>query len=197
MQSGTTSSAGTGITSDQVIAIGRRAGLAAVGVTSAEVLEPARRTLHQRKAAGLAGDMQFTYRNPDRSTDPSRSLRNARSLIAAAWGYGPWSKPDGVLSQGHQAGPLGTVARYAWRDHYGDLAEAVQPIVAALEDAGHRARVVADSNVLVDRNVAWRAGLGWYGKNANLLLPDAGSWFVLGAVVTLSLIHISEPTRPY
>ena len=196
VQSGTTSSAGTGITSDQVIAIGRRAGLAAVGVTSAEVLEPARTTLHQRKAAGLAGDMQFTYRNPDRSTDPSRSLRNARSLIAAAWGYGPWSKPDGVLSQGHQAGPLGTVARYAWRDHYGDLAEAVQPIVAALEDAGHRARVVADSNVLVDRNVAWRAGLGWYGKNANLLLPDAGSWFVLGAVVTDADLDPTGPPQP-
>jgi epoxyqueuosine reductase len=44
--------------------------------------------------------------------------------------------------------------------------------------------VVADDNALVDRAAAWRAGLGWYGKNANLLLPGAGSWFVLGGVVT-------------
>jgi epoxyqueuosine reductase len=44
--------------------------------------------------------------------------------------------------------------------------------------------VVSDQNHLVDRAVAHRAGLGWYGKNANLLLPGAGSWFVLGSVLT-------------
>jgi epoxyqueuosine reductase len=42
----------------------------------------------------------------------------------------------------------------------------------------------ADDNSIVDREVAWRAGIGWFGKNANLLLPQAGSWFVLGCVIT-------------
>ena len=49
---------------------------------------------------------------------------------------------------------------------------------------GWRCRVVADDNALVDREAAFRAGIGWYGKNANLLLPGRGSWFVLGSVVT-------------
>src|SRR5438105_6711215 len=53
-----------------------------------------------------------------------------------------------------------------------------------LEVDGWRARVLADDNALVDREAARRAGLGWYGKNANVLLPGAGSWFVLGSVVT-------------
>jgi epoxyqueuosine reductase len=53
-----------------------------------------------------------------------------------------------------------------------------------LRDAGWRAVVVADDNAMVDREVAWQAGLGWFGKNANLLLPGRGSWFVLGSVVT-------------
>jgi epoxyqueuosine reductase len=44
--------------------------------------------------------------------------------------------------------------------------------------------VLADDNALVDREAAYRAGLGWYGKNANLLLPGQGSWFVLGSVLT-------------
>jgi epoxyqueuosine reductase len=44
--------------------------------------------------------------------------------------------------------------------------------------------VLVDDNALHDREAAYRAGLGWYGKNANLLLPGAGSWFVLGSVVT-------------
>jgi epoxyqueuosine reductase len=54
--------------------------------------------------------------------------------------------------------------------------------------------VIADDNGLVDREVAYRAGIGWYGKNANLLLPGRGSWFVLGAVVTSAdLPASSEP----
>ncbi len=37
---------------------------------------------------------------------------------------------------------------------------------------------------MVDREAAWLAGIGWFGKNANLLLPGRGSWFVLGSVMT-------------
>jgi epoxyqueuosine reductase len=43
---------------------------------------------------------------------------------------------------------------------------------------------LADDNALVDRAAAVRAGLGWFGKNSNVLLPDKGSWFVLGSVLT-------------
>ncbi len=57
-------------------------------------------------------------------------------------------------------------------------------IASVLVAAGYRAVIKADDNAIVDRNVAWRAGLGWYGKNANLLVPGLGSWVVLGSVVT-------------
>jgi epoxyqueuosine reductase len=64
------------------------------------------------------------------------------------------------------------------------LRAALGSIAEHLSRQGHRARVLADDNALVDREAAYRAGIGWYGKNANLLLPGRGSWFVLGAVVT-------------
>jgi epoxyqueuosine reductase len=53
--------------------------------------------------------------------------------------------------------------------------------------------VVADDNALVDRAAAHRAGLGWYGRNANLLVPGHGSWVVLGAVVTDADLGTSAP----
>jgi epoxyqueuosine reductase len=81
-------------------------------------------------------------------------------------------------------GPWGRVARYAWEDHYTPLQSALTVVARELEAAGWRCRVVADDNALVDREAAFRAGIGWYGKNANLLLPARGSWFVLGSVVT-------------
>ncbi len=57
-------------------------------------------------------------------------------------------------------------------------------IAERLRRAGERALALADDNAIVDREVAYRAGLGWFGKNANLLVSGAGSWFVLGSVVT-------------
>lgn len=176
-------------TTQELVEIGQNAGLAAVGVASAEVLEPARTVLRHRKQAGLAGEMQFTYRNPDRSTDPDRTLSGARSLVAGAWAYGHWRRPEVADPQR----PIASVARYSWHDHYADLERALTPIAERLRAAGHEARIVADTNALVDRNVAWSAGLGWYGKNSNLLLPGQGSWFVLGTVVTDAELETTGP----
>src|SRR5206468_10088510 len=81
-------------------------------------------------------------------------------------------------------GPCGRVAAYAAQDAYGPLRAGLGAIAARLHEVGWQARVLVDDNALVDREAAYRAGLGWYGKNANVLLPGAGSWFVLGSVVT-------------
>ena len=79
------------------------------------------------------------------------------------------------------AGAQGAVARYAWIDYYAQLREGLRVISRRIRDAGHRAVVFADDNSIVDREVAYLAGIGWFGKNANLLLPGLGSWFVLGS----------------
>ena len=172
---------------ERVRALGLSSGLQAVGVTSADVLEPARTVIPARKEAGLAGVMQFTYRNPERSTDPRRALPTARSIVCGALGYrrqAPAAPSDAS----------GRVARYAWRDHYDDLRSILTSIANLLEQEGWTARVHLDDNNLVDRNVAQRAGLGWYGKNANLLLPGQGSWFVLGSVLTdAPLVPADQP----
>ncbi len=73
---------------DELLAVGRDAGLDAVGVTEASGRGPdARRRLEERKAAGLPGGMAFTYRNPARSTDPTRSLPDACTLVVGAHPY--------------------------------------------------------------------------------------------------------------
>jgi epoxyqueuosine reductase len=83
---------------------------------------------------------------------------------------------------------------YAWIDHYRPLRAALGRVAEHLQAAGWQARVVADDNALVDRAAAVRAGLGWYGKNTNVLLPGAGSWFVLGSVLTDA--PLTEGTAP-
>ncbi|MGH9179909.1 MAG: tRNA epoxyqueuosine(34) reductase QueG [Acidimicrobiales bacterium] len=161
-------------------AVGREAGLDAVGVASAEPFDRARAALEERKAAGLHGGMHFTYGDPARATDPSRALPGARALVVGARSY----RRADPAPPGPAGGPMGRVARYSWDDPYVPLRRALAEMGARLEQEGWRARVLADDNAMVDREAAFRAGLGWYGKNANLLLPGRGSWFVLGSVVT-------------
>ena len=158
---------------------GLAAGLDVVGATSAEPFTEARRILEERRAAGLHGTMAFTYRNPARSTDPEATLPGARTLVVGARSYhrDPPPSPTG-------RGPVARVARYVWADDQEVLLAGLEAIAVVLRAAGHRACVVSDQNHLVDRAVAHRAGLGWFGKNANVLLPGRGSWYLLGAVLT-------------
>ena len=158
-----------------------------VGVAPAAVLQRARRALHERRDAGLAGEMAFTYRNPDRSTDPQRAVAGARSIVVAARSYLADAEPT------RPAGCHARVARYAWVDHYAPLRAGLRAMALRLRAAGERAVAFADDNSIVDREVAHLAGLGWFGKNANILLPGAGSWFVLGCVVTTADLPAGEP----
>jgi len=201
------------------------AGLAAVGIADAGVFVETREILHSRRRDGLNANMQFTYRNPDRSTDPSRILDGARSLVVGAWGYrredttgsGETSTDvttptaagaDQINIQSSDSvstvatiGPaavraVGTVARYARHDHYRSLRRALDQIADRLRADGWRAVVVVDDNALVDRAAAHRAGIGWFGRNTLLLLPGLGSWYVLGSVVTDAPLEPSAPAGP-
>ncbi len=153
----------------------------------ADVLERARAALLERRDAGLHADMGFTYRNPERSTDPRRAVEHARSIIVAARPYRAIDEPE--APPGAQA----RVARYAWVDHYAPLRAGLRAVVARIKRADHRAVAFADDNSVVDREVAYLGGLGWFGKNANILLPGAGSYFVLGSIITTADYPVSEP----
>jgi epoxyqueuosine reductase len=173
---------------DELRDLGIGAGLDAFGVTAAVAWPDALAQLEARQEAGYDAGMPFTYRNPGRATDPRRSLPDATALVVGAVGYRRRPPPHPPASQG----PAGRVASYAWVDHQERLRAALKAIAARLKESGWRARVMIDDNALVDREAAHRAGIGWFGKNANLLLPGRGSWFVLGSVVTSAPLEAEE-----
>jgi epoxyqueuosine reductase len=163
---------------EEMAAVAGKAGLDAIGYASAEPFTATRRHLEERRRAGLSAGMQFTFRNPARSTDPARALPGARSLVVGARSY----RRRPAAAAGSR--PAGRVARYSWTDHYRPLRDGLEELAGLLRDRGWQARVLADDNALVDRAAAHRAGIGWFGKNTLLLLPGGGSWYVLGSIVT-------------
>ena len=180
---------------DELRAVAAAHGLDAISFASADPFLDTRQILHDRKAEGLHGGMHFTYGDPDRSTDPARALRKtdpdaqARTLVVAARSYRTQAPPPPPPNHGR-------VARYSWQDEYEPLRRALDAVAAHLTANGYAAKVLVDDNALVDRAAAYRAGLGWYGKNANLLLPNKGSYVVLGSVVTDAPLPHNDAPHP-
>ena len=175
---------------DDLRHLGRRSGLDGVGICDARPFSDARATIEARKAAGEHAGMQFTFRRPERSTDPARTMPDARALFVGIRSYAR------AVPEQEQPGPAARVARYSWIDHYRPLRQALEVVADRIRAEGWKARVLADDNALVDRAAAVRAGIGWYGKNANVLVPDRGSWFVIGSVLTDAPIAPVEPVTP-
>lgn len=164
----------------ELVELGELHGLDRIGFCDATAFEDVHTTLIERKDVGLSADMAFTYRNPRRSTDPSQTVANARSLVVGARSYR--RQPGEASSAG--AAEKASIAEYVWEPHYAVLRDALEAIAQALRAQGFTARVVVDDNALVDRAAAYRAGIGWWGKNSNILVPGLGSKVVLGSVIT-------------
>ena len=174
---------------DSITRLGLEAGAAFVSVAPADVMHRAREVLVARKSAGLNDTMEFTYRNPERSTDPKRALGEAKAVIVAALPYGS----DTPASP---SGPHGSIAQYAREDYYEKLSSALRVMRDKLRKDGFRALDFVDDNSMVDRESAWLGGLGWFGKNANLLIRGAGSMVVLGSVVTTAPLKVQRDVEP-
>lgn len=125
-------------------------------------------------ADGRAGEMHYLAKWADKRRDTRLPYPGVASAVVVAMDYG-----------GRE--PSGTVARYARGDDYHDvLRERLDGLHAWLQaELGHAVpgRSYVDTGPLLERDLARRAGLGWFGKNTNLLNPDRGSFFFLGALL--------------
>ena len=151
--------------------------------TQSASLRPRRSSgLGRRSSSASARACTAAWRSPTR-TRRARPIPMPRSRVRGRSSSGLAPIASRRRHRSRVARPR-SVARYAQRDHYKLLGDGLRAVAAGLKAAGWKARVVVDDNALVDREAAHRAGLGWFGKSANILLPGRGSWFVLGSVVT-------------
>jgi epoxyqueuosine reductase len=197
---------------DRVREMAARHGLELVGVTDASPLPDARSRMEESVAAGRMGRMGWMGgERPARSTDPRAHDPKARSVIVVAASYAgrdraTWDPaPDAlraalapVLAAG-PAEPAGKVARYALgTDYHAALRHRLEALAANLRADGLPAGEVAyvDDRPLAERALAERAGIGWIGRNTNLLThARAGSWVFLGALLSSAELPRNAPVR--
>ena len=167
----------------------RELGFDLVGFTPADPLEGAH--FYARWVAlGFAGEMDYLKRNLDKRADPAKMVPGARSVICLGMNYYQETPPS--------THPLnGKIACYARGDDYHDL---IKQRLFSLwdwirETAGEatRGRVYVDTAPVLERELAQRAGLGWWGKNTCLIDRKKGSFFFLAEIIVDLKLDYDEP----
>jgi epoxyqueuosine reductase len=169
-------------------------GFCAVGVTDAERFTEAETAAAARTQRGLMDGLSWwSEARAHASADPRRATPDARSVIALAF---PHPLPQDVAFPGGGPGPRGRIASYALgRDYHAVLLGRMQPLLAMLRERGHVAKTYVDHGWMLDRAAAARAGLGWLGKNTNLLIPGVGSSVLLAEIVTSAKLEPDQPLK--
>ena len=181
-----------------VIAHAHACGFDLAGVTSTEDFAADREAALERIRDGqMDGLPWYTESRVMRGTSPSELLPGARSIVCLGLSYlgdiesgQSGAGDEGVDPAAGAVGQYGTgrVARYAWvKNYHKAMKRRMREFVRGLErelDSTIAARWYVDDGPMLDRAAANRAGLGWFGKNTNILTPGFGSWVFLGQVIT-------------
>ncbi|MBC7790263.1 MAG: tRNA epoxyqueuosine(34) reductase QueG [Anaerolineae bacterium] len=144
------------------------AGIASLGVAETSAY------FEEWLARGYAGEMSYLPRWAGKRRDTRLPYPGVSSAVVVALNYG-----------GTQ--PTGPVARYARGDDYHDVMTAKLDSLHAWVEGQLgmpvRGKSYIDTGPILERDLARRAGLGWFGKNTNLLNPELGSFFFIGALL--------------
>ena len=168
---------------------GLECGFDLVRITSADEFATDRDSALQRIGnGGMDGLPWFTPDRVRRGASPETLLPGARSIICLGVNYYRDDPVDGAATVRPSGAAVGKVARYArGRDYHRVIKKQMRDYVAGLSQRLGRsvaARWYVDDGPMLDRAAARRSGLGWFGKNTNILTPGLGSWVFLGQIIT-------------
>ena len=177
-----------GFSSEQLKAEAQRLGFSACGVARAcPVDEATARSYRDWIAAGGHADMKYLENNMDKRLDPTLLLPGARSIIVVAMSYAPARR---IPSNEYQ------IAAYAYGKDYHDVMKERLRILSdsSLFTLHSSLKLCVDTVPVLERYWAQQAGIGFLGRNHQLVIPQAGSMFFLGEIVTTALSdHYDAP----
>ena len=153
-------------------------------------------------ALGYAGQMHYLERNQDKRADPRLMVPGAQSVVCLGMDYFPETAADSVPAaattlQKKHAHLTGQIAAYARGDDYHDLIKkrlfVLWDAIQEWTDGRAQGRVYVDTAPVLERELAQRAGLGWWGKNTCLIAKDRGSYFFLAEIILDQKLDHDQP----
>ena len=159
-----------------------------VPVSRSETIEIYRAWLKK----GYAGTMEYLERHSELKEDPRNLLPQTLSLVALGCNYN-----TGNPSPETHAPSRARISRYAWGDDYHEIIHSklktLEKYLCNELNVVNHTRSFVDSGPVLEREVAQRAGLGWFGKHSNLINVEKGSWFFLAEMLVDVELKADDP----
>ncbi len=156
------------------------------GIAKAEPLDEDARRLEKWLKQGMHGNMKYMENYFDLRVDPTKLVPGAKSVITLLKNYFP-SQTSSAESK---------ISKYAYGKDYHDVIRSSlkQMIVELQEKIGQfNGRGFVDSAPVLERTWARRSGLGWIGKNGNLITKQSGSFFFIATLIVDVELNHDDP----
>ena len=157
------------------------------GIAKAEQLEDDARRLEKWLSKGLHGNMQYMENHFDLRIDPNLLVPGAKSVITLLNNYYP---PD------HQNPASPKISKYAYgQDYHEVIRKKLKAFMSLLQTelGNFQGRGFVDSAPVLERAWALKSGLGWIGKNGNLIHPKSGSFFFIATLIIDIPLQYDDP----
>ncbi|MDF2381080.1 tRNA epoxyqueuosine(34) reductase QueG [Nostoc ellipsosporum NOK] len=165
----------------------RELGFDFCGIARARRLDDDARRLEEWLNQGFHGSMQYMENHFELRVDPTKLVPGARSVITLLKNYYP--------EQQQEPGTPG-IAKYAYGKDYHEiirlqLRQLLEKLTAQIGEIQGRGFV--DSAPVLERSWATLSGLGWIGKNGNLITRSSGSFFFIATLITDLELEYDDP----
>lgn len=165
----------------------RQSGFDYCGIARAERLDADAARLEKWLNNGFHGGMSYMENYFDMRIDPSRLVPGAKSVITLLKNYYPDIRQNTYSPK---------ISKYAYGNDYHEVIKAqlqnfTRVLTASIGEINGRGFV--DSAPVLERTWARRSGLGWIGKNGNLITKDSGSFFFIATLITDLDLEYDDP----
>ena len=164
--------------SDRIKTKARELGFLDCGISEARFLAEEKDRLLEWLRHEMHGEMAYMSNHLEKRLDPRLLVENARSVISVLLNYFPADKQTDPAAPVLSKYAFGNDYHFVMKDKLGMLLHFIQSEIAPCEG-----RCFVDSAPVLDRAWAAQAGLGWIGKNTNLISTEHGSFFFIGELI--------------
>ena len=157
------------------------------GIAKAALLTDDAKRLEQWLAKGMQGNMQYMENHFDLRIDPTKLVPGAKSVITLLLNYFPEKQPSSETPK---------IAKYAYgQDYHEVIRDKMKKLIGLIkEKIGEiNGRGFVDSAPVLERAWAVKSGLGWVGKNGNLINKQQGSFFFIATLITDLQLEYDSP----
>ena len=169
----------------------KRLGFLSCGISKAEFLENEAPRLEKWLKNNMHGKMQYMENHFDKRLDPTKLVEGSKSVISLLLNYYPveTQREDSYKISKYA---FGTDYHYVIKDKLKELIHSIQEQIGEING-----RAFVDSAPVLDKAWAAKSGLGWIGKNSNLITQQVGSFYFIAELIVDLDLDYDAPTTDH